>query len=83
MAILPWILLGVLVGALAAWFFPRVCTAGFGVSLLLAVAGALVGGLAAVSLGMGTVSDFEIGSLSLAFVGSLGLLLGHGWLRAS
>jgi len=82
MAILPWILLGVLVGAGAAWLVPRARAAGIGVSVLLGVAGALIGGFVAAGLGLGTVAEFELQSLALALVGALGMLLGHGWLRA-
>ena len=51
---------------------------GFIITILLGVAGALVGGFLSIALGIGNgVDDFDIGTIVLAVVGTMILLLGY------
>jgi uncharacterized membrane protein YeaQ/YmgE (transglycosylase-associated protein family) len=70
MGILSWIVLGLIVGALAKWIMP-----GPG------IAGAFVGGFIATFLGLGSVSGLNLGSVAIATGGALVLLWGHRKLR--
>jgi uncharacterized membrane protein YeaQ/YmgE (transglycosylase-associated protein family) len=81
MGILSWILLGLIVGALAKWIMPGDDPGGIIVTILLGIAGAFVGGFVATRLGMGTVDGFNLGSLVIAIGGSLLLLWFYRWMR--
>jgi uncharacterized membrane protein YeaQ/YmgE (transglycosylase-associated protein family) len=74
MGILSWILLGLIVGALAKWIMPGDDPGGIIVTILLGIAGAFVGGFIATLIGLGSVSGFNLGSLVIAIGGSLLLL---------
>jgi uncharacterized membrane protein YeaQ/YmgE (transglycosylase-associated protein family) len=74
MGILSWIVLGLLVGALAKWIMPGDDPGGIIVTILLGIAGAFVGGFVATRIGLGTVDGFNLGSLLIAIGGSLLLL---------
>ncbi len=81
MGVLSWIILGLVVGILAKWIMPGPDPGGLILTIVLGVAGAFVGGYIGSSLGLGSVSGFNLGSLALATVGSLLLLWGHRRLR--
>ena len=83
MGILSWIVLGLIVGVLAKWIMPGDDPGGFIMTTLLGIAGALVGGFIASSLGVGTFSGFNVGSLAIAVAGSLLLLFGYRKLRST
>jgi uncharacterized membrane protein YeaQ/YmgE (transglycosylase-associated protein family) len=74
MGILSWIVLGLVVGVLAKWIMPGPDSSGIVMTIVLGVAGALVGGWIATQLGMGTVTGFNLGSLAIAVAGALLLL---------
>jgi uncharacterized membrane protein YeaQ/YmgE (transglycosylase-associated protein family) len=74
MGILSWILLGLIVGALAKWIMPGDDPGGTIITILLGIAGAFVGGFVATLIGLGTVDGFNVGSLLIAIGGSLLLL---------
>ena len=74
MGILSWILLGLIVGALAKWIMPGDDPGGTIITILLGIAGAFVGGYLATLIGLGTVDGFNVGSLLIAIGGSLLLL---------
>lgn len=82
MGILSWIVLGLIVGALAKWIMPGDDPGGLIVTTLLGIAGALVGGFLASALGVGSFSGFNVGSLAIAVGGSLLLLFAHRKLRS-
>ena len=82
MGILSWILLGLVVGALAKWIMPGPDPGGMVLTILLGVAGAFVGGSIGSFLGLGDVSGFNFGSLALATGGAVLLLWGHRRLRS-
>ena len=77
MGILSWILLGLLVGALAKFIMPGDDPGGILVTMLIGIAGAFVGGFISTQLGLGTVEGFDIRSLAIAIGGALLLLFGY------
>ncbi len=75
MSILAWIVLGLLAGVVAKWLMPGAGPGGIIVTILLGIAGALVGGFLAVALGISNgVDDFDFGSFVIAVLGSMLLL---------
>ena len=83
MGILSWIVLGLLVGALAKWIMPGDDPGGFIVTTLIGIAGAVVGGAIASALGLGSFTGFNLGSLVIATLGALLLLFGYRRIRAT
>jgi len=79
MGFLSWILLGLVVGALAKFLLPGDDPDGFFVTIGIGVAGAVVGGFLASAVGLGEVTGFDLRSLAIAIGGSMLLLLG--WRR--
>jgi len=82
MGLLSWIVLGLIVGALAKWIMPGPDPGGVFVTMLIGIAGSFVGGFIATFLGLGTVTGFNIGSVVIATGGALLLLWGHRQIRA-
>lgn len=74
MGILTWILFGLIAGVLAKWIMPGPDPGGVFVTILLGIAGAVVGGLIGTLLGLGSVTGFNFGSFLLAVAGALLLL---------
>lgn len=77
MGVLTWILLGLVVGALAKFIMPGRDPGGLVITILLGIAGALVGGFIGTAVGLGTVTGFNLGSLAIATGGALVLLFGY------
>jgi len=77
MGILTWIVLGLIVGALAKWIMPGNDPGGIFITILIGIAGALLGGFLSTALGLGAVSGFNLPSVVIAVVGSLILLFGY------
>jgi len=77
MGFLSWIILGLVVGALAKWIMPGPDSGGWLLTIVLGIAGAFVGGFIGSFLGFGSVTGFNLGSLVLATGGALLLLWGH------
>ena len=75
MGFLSWILLGLIVGVLAKWLLPGNDPGGIIVTILIGIAGAVVGGYLATLLGLGAVTGFNLGSLAIAIVGAILLLV--------
>jgi uncharacterized membrane protein YeaQ/YmgE (transglycosylase-associated protein family) len=77
MGIIGWILLGLLAGIIAKAILPGDDPGGLIVTLLLGVAGALLGGLVARALGLGDPIDefFDISTWIAAIIGAIVLLL--------
>lgn len=74
MGILAWIIFGLIAGVLAKWIMPGPDPGGIFVTILLGVAGALVGGFIGSLLGFGGVSGFTFGSFVTAILGAMLLL---------
>jgi uncharacterized membrane protein YeaQ/YmgE (transglycosylase-associated protein family) len=81
--ILSWIILGLVVGVLAKWIMPGPDPGGTIITIVLGVAGALVGGFLGSLVGLGDVTGFNLGSLALAVGGALLLLWGRRRLTGS
>lgn len=72
--LLSWILIGLIAGALGKWIMPGQDPGGIIVTILLGIAGAVVGGWIASMLGIGTMGAFSIGGILIATAGALLLL---------
>jgi len=78
MGIIGWIVLGLLAGALAKALLPGDDPGGIIVTMLIGIAGAIVGGFIASALGIGDLGDFfDIGTWIIAIVGALLLLVAY------
>ena len=77
MGILSWIVMGLIVGALAKFIMPGDDPGGIFVTILIGIAGAFIGGFIASSLGLGSVTGFNLGSVAIAIGGALLLLFGY------
>ena len=75
MGIFSWIIMGLIVGALAKFLMPGDDPGGIIVTILIGIAGAFTGGFAGAKLGLGTVCGFNLGSIALATGGALLLLI--------
>jgi len=81
MGILSWIVFGLIAGLIAKLIMPGDDPGGFFITILLGIAGAIVGGFIATSLGYGGVDGFNFGSLIVAVIGSIVLLFGYRMIR--
>jgi uncharacterized membrane protein YeaQ/YmgE (transglycosylase-associated protein family) len=77
MGIVYMILLGLVIGALAKWIFPGPGPGGILLTIVIGIAGAVLGGFIGTALGVGSVTGFNLPSLVLGVVGALVLLWGH------
>jgi uncharacterized membrane protein YeaQ/YmgE (transglycosylase-associated protein family) len=84
MGILSWVVLGLVAGLLARLLMPGKSPAGLLITILLGIAGALVGGyLGSHFLGFGDVTGFDLRSLALAVGGAVLLLFIYGLLQSA
>ena len=79
--IISWIIFGLIAGGLAKWIMPGKDPGGILITMLLGIAGAVVGGFIGRALGLGGVSGFNLGSFIIAILGSLLLLWGYKKMR--
>lgn len=78
MGILSWILFGLIAGAIAKFVLPGKDPGGIIVTILIGIAGGLLGGWLASTLTDGAgVSGFNLGSFAWAVGGALLLLIGY------
>ena len=83
MSIILWILLGLVAGALAKAIMPGDDPGGIIVTILIGIAGAIVGGfLWNLITGNSSYSDFDIGGIIIAVIGSIILLAGYRMIAA-
>lgn len=75
MGIISWILLGLIAGALAKFIMPGKDPGGFFVTILIGIAGAIVGGFLGSFLGLGAVESFDLGGIFIATLGAIVLLI--------
>jgi uncharacterized membrane protein YeaQ/YmgE (transglycosylase-associated protein family) len=75
MGIISWILLGLVAGALAKFIMPGKDPGGFFVTILIGIAGAIVGGFLGSFVGLGAVQSFDVGGILIATIGSILLLI--------
>jgi uncharacterized membrane protein YeaQ/YmgE (transglycosylase-associated protein family) len=82
MGILTWIVLGLVAGLLARFLMPGQGPAGLILTILLGIAGAVVGGyIGSRFFGFGDISGFDLRSTALAVGGALLLLVIYGALK--
>jgi len=74
MGILSWVVMGLIVGALAKFIMPGKDPGGCIITVVIGIAGAFVGGFIGSFLGLGTITGFNLKSLGLAVGGSVILL---------
>ena len=75
MGILAWIVFGLIAGVIAKFIMPGKDPGGFIVTILLGIAGALIGGFIGSALGFGGVDGFNLGSFLIAVLGAILLLV--------
>lgn len=81
MGFFSWIIMGLIVGALARFIMPGKDPGGFIVTILIGIAGAFVGGSIGSFLGLGKVTGFNTMSILLAVGGAVLLLFLHRMIR--
>jgi uncharacterized membrane protein YeaQ/YmgE (transglycosylase-associated protein family) len=81
MGIISWILLGLIAGALAKWIMPGKDPGGIIVTILIGIAGALVGGWVGSIVGIGSVSGLNFGSIATSVGGAIILLAIYRWFK--
>ncbi len=74
MGIIAWIVFGLIAGLLAKVIMPGPDPGGWIITILLGIAGALVGGFIGQALGFGGVTGFNLGSMAIAILGAILLL---------
>jgi uncharacterized membrane protein YeaQ/YmgE (transglycosylase-associated protein family) len=75
MGVISWIIFGLIAGAIAKLIMPGDDPGGFIITILLGIAGALIGGFIGTALGFGDVTGFNFGSFVIAIIGAIVLLL--------
>ena len=74
MGILAWIVFGLIAGAVAKLLMPGNDPGGFVVTMLIGIAGAVIGGFIGAALGFGGVEGFDFRSFLIAILGAILLL---------
>ena len=74
MGVFSWIIMVLLSGAVAKWLMPGKDPGGFFITMILGIAGGIVGGYIGTMLGFGKVDGFNLGSFGLATAGAVLLL---------
>lgn len=81
MGIISWIVFGLIAGILAKLIMPGKDPGGMIITILIGIAGAMVGGFISTFFGYGDVSGFDLRSLVIAIGGALVLLFGYRTLK--
>ena len=74
MGIGSWVVMGLVAGAVGQFLLPGRDAGGCVVTILVGIAGALLGGFIATYLGFGGISGFDVRSLVIATLGAMLLL---------
>lgn len=82
MGLLSWIVFGLIAGILAKLIMPGRDPGGIIVTILIGIAGAVVGGFIGALLGIGSMSGFNIPSLLTAVAGGVLVLFLYRRLKA-
>ncbi len=77
MGIISWIVLGLIAGFIAKVILPGDDPGGLIITAVIGIAGGVIGGFIGNLLGFGGVSGFNIGSIILAVIGAVVLLIGY------
>lgn len=75
MGFLSWVVLGLIAGAIAKWILPGNDPGGFIVTIVIGIVGAVIGGFIGTALGFGAVDGLDLGSIAIAVLGSIVLLM--------
>ena len=78
MGFIAWILLGLIAGALAKFVIPGKQPGGCLVTTGIGIVGAVVGGFLGSFIGFGQVESFDLGSIFIATLGAIVLLIVYG-----
>lgn len=78
MAVVYWILFGLVAGVLTKFLMPSKATGGILMTIVVGIVGAVVGGFLGTVLGYGDVTGFDLRSLLLAVGGSALVLVIYG-----
>jgi uncharacterized membrane protein YeaQ/YmgE (transglycosylase-associated protein family) len=70
-----WIVMGLIAGAVGKFLLPGKDPGGCITTILIGIAGALIGGFVATYLGFGGISGFDVRSLVVATLGAILLLM--------
>ena len=73
--VVVWLIVGLIVGALAKLVMPGRDPGGIIVTILIGIVGAVIGGFISSAIGFGDVSGFNFPSLIIAILGSIILLI--------
>ena len=81
MGVVAWLIFGLIAGAIAQLLVPGEDPGSGGLlgivmTIVIGIAGALIGGWVGTQLGWGSVTSFDIRSLGLAILGAVILLVG-------
>ena len=74
MGIILWIIFGLIAGVAAKWIMPGKDPGGLILTIIIGIAGALVGGWISTLFGFGDITGFDIRSFIIAVLGALLLL---------
>ena len=74
MGLLVWVIFGLLAGIVAKLIMPGKDPGGFILTVIIGIAGAMIGGFISTWLGFGDISGFDIRSFAIAVLGALLLL---------
>ena len=77
MGIISWIIFGLIAGALAKLIMPGKDPGGWFVTIIIGIAGAIIGGFLGSVIGFGGISGFDFRSLLVAVAGSMVLLYAY------
>lgn len=75
MGIISWIVMGLIIGLLAKFVMPGKDPQGCFVTILLGIGGGLLGGYLGATLGLGSVTGFDLRSILLATGGAVIILI--------
>lgn len=81
MGIISWIVFGLIAGIIAKFIMPGKDPGGMIITILIGIAGAMVGGFISTSLGYGDISGFDLRSMGIAIGGAFLLLFGYRKIR--
>ena len=75
MGIFSWVFLGLIARAFAKFIMPGKDPGGIIVTILIGIAGAIVGGFLGSFVGLGKVESFDLGGIFIATIGAIILLI--------
>jgi uncharacterized membrane protein YeaQ/YmgE (transglycosylase-associated protein family) len=81
MGILSWIFLGLIAGAIAKFIVPGRDPGGIFVTIIIGIAGAILGGFVGSLVGFGRIEAFNFGGILIATLGAILLLVIYHMLR--